>query len=216
MILLLKYISDGLIIISFISYFLLVLIGRRKKVTNSDGFNITKDLLNEYNSINIILNKGYFTVYNVKRKVIKIANKCYYGNTISDISLSLIEAGISIVHNNKNRFIEFTRKIIPNLKLLYILPLLAVFINSQTYNFSDAKASVVVFIIIAVINYMFIGVKGNGVLSVSNNISKVKSINVENKKRIIDYMNKLLIMDRLIFVSELIMIIRSVMIILDM
>ena len=49
MILILMYISSGMIVLSFALYFLLVLIGRRKKVTNSDGFNITKDIIHEYN-----------------------------------------------------------------------------------------------------------------------------------------------------------------------
>ena len=53
-----------------------------KKITDNDGFNVTKDILSEYDSINIIENKSIFTVYNLKRKVIKIASKRYYGKHI--------------------------------------------------------------------------------------------------------------------------------------
>ena len=216
MIQILMYISSGLIIFSFIGYFILILIGKSRKITNDDGFNITKDLLNHYNTINIILNKGYFTVYNIKRKVIKIANRCYYGNTLSDISISLIEASISLVHDKKNKCINFISKLIPNLKLLYILPLISIIINGQTYNISDAKVSIVFFSLFAVVGYILIDIKGNGILLIQDHLDKVKAINRDNRSKIINFMSKISIFDKLIFMSELIMIIRCVMIMLEM
>ena len=216
MIEILMYISSGLIILAFLLYFLLVLIGRRKKVTDSDGFNITKDIIHEYNSINIILSKSYLTVYNIKRRVIRMANRCYYGNTLSDISIPLIEAGISSVDDKKNKVINFLRKVFPNIKCLYILPLVCVIINSQTYNISDAKVSIVFFILFAIISYMVIDIKGNGIFNISNTIKKIKDISIDNRKSIISFMNKVNILDKLIFIGELMMVIRSVMIILDM
>ena len=86
----LLYISSGLIIIPFIVYFILILLNRNKQITKSDGFNITKDMLHEYDSINIIENKSYFTTYNIKRRVVRLASKNYYGNSLSDISIALI------------------------------------------------------------------------------------------------------------------------------
>ena len=216
MILILMYISSGMIVLSFALYFLLVLIGRRKKVTNSDGFNITKDIIHEYNSINIILSKGYFTVYNIKRRVIRMANRCYYGNTISDIAIPLIEAGISSVDDKKNKVINFLRNIFPNIKCLYIFPLVCVIINSQTYNISDAKVSIIFFILFAIISYMVIDIKNNGIWNISNKVDKIKDISTENRKSIISFMNKVNILDKFIFISELLMIIRCVMIMLDM
>jgi len=205
-----------MIVLSFALYFLLVLIGRRKKVTNSDGFNITKDIIHEYNSINIILSKGYFTVYNIKRRVIRMANRCYYGNTISDIAIPLIEAGISSVDDKKNKVINFLRNIFPNIKCLYIFPLVCVIINSQTYNISDAKVSIIFFILFAIISYMVIDIKNNGIWNISNKVDKIKDISTENRKSIISFMNKVNILDKFIFISELLMIIRCVMIMLDM
>ena len=216
MILILMYISSGMIILSFALYFLLVLMGRTKKVTDSDGFNITKDIIHEYDSINIILSKGYFTVYNIKRRVIRIVNKCYYGNTISDIAIPLIEAGISSVDDKKNKVINFLRKVFPNIKCLYILPLIGVIINSQTYNISDAKVSIIFFILFAIISYVVIDIKNNGIWNISNNINKIKAINILNREKIIRFMNKINVLDKLIFISELMMVIRCVMIILDM
>ena len=212
----LMYISNGLIVLSFIMYFILILIGRMKEVTDSDGFNITKDILHEYNSINIVLSKSYLTVYNIKRRVIRMANRCYYGNTISDIAISLIEAGISSVDDKKNKVINFLRNAFPNIKCLYLFSLIGVIINSQTYNISDAKVSIVFFILFAIISYMVIDIKSNGIFNISNNINKIKDISVENKKRIISFLNKISILDKLLFISELMMIIRAVMIILDM
>ena len=210
------YVTNGLVILSFICYFILVLIGRTKKVTNSDGFNITKDIIHEYNSINIILSKSYFTIYNIKRRVIRMAKRCYYGNTVSDIAISLIEAGISSVDDKKNKIINFLRSIFPNIKCLYLFPLIGVIINSQTYNISDAKVSIVFFILFAIISYMVIDIKSSGVFNICNNIDKIKDINIENKERIISFMNNVNVLDKLVFISELMMIIRAVLIILDM
>lgn len=212
----LLYISSGLIVASFIIYFILVLIGRTMKVTNSDGFNITKDILAEYNSINIILNKGYFTVYNIKRKVIKIANNCYYGNTLSDISLPLIEAGISATDDKKNKWVNIFRKIFANLKYLYLLPLIAIIINSQTYNISDAKVSIIFFSLFAIISYMIIDIKNNAILWISDKIVKIKDINKNNREKIVKFIKTIFTLDKLIFISELAMIIRCVMILLEM
>ena len=212
----LLYISSGLIVASFIIYFILVLIGRTMKVTNSDGFNITKDILAEYNSINIILNKGYFTVYNIKRKVIKIANNCYYGNTLSDISLPLIEAGISATDDKKNKWVNIFRKIFANLKYLYLLPLIAIIINSQTYNISDAKVSIIFISLFAIISYMIIDIKNNAILWISDKIVKIKDINKNNREKIVKFIKTIFTLDKLIFISELAMIIRCVMILLEM
>ena len=73
----LLYVSSGLIILGYVLYLFIILIGRSKIVSDSDGFDVTKDIISEYDSINIIENNGYFTVYNIKRKVIKLATKCY-------------------------------------------------------------------------------------------------------------------------------------------
>ena len=98
----LMLISNILIILGFILYFILILIGNNTKISNSTGFDITKDIISEYNSINIIESKNYFSVYNIKRRVIKLSGCCYYGKSLSAIVLSLIEAGISIVDNNNS------------------------------------------------------------------------------------------------------------------
>ena len=210
----LLYISTGLIIFSFLGYFILVMLGN-KKITNSNGFDITKDIISEYNTINIIESKNYFTVYNIKRKVIKLSTKCYYGNNISNISLSLLEAGISIEDNNNNKYIELFRKVFSNLKILYIFPLISLIINHSTYNVSDAKVSLILISIFSIISYILINIKNQSYMWISNNISKVKEISKKNSKKIMDFINKLLVLDKLIFFGELVMIIRFIAILLE-
>ena len=211
MIEILLYLSNSLIIFSFLAYFILFLINKRKKVTNSDGFNITKDILHDYDRINIIESTNYFTIYNIKRKVIKIASKCYYGNSVSDISIPLIESGISAVHNNKNRYINFFSKIIPNLKCLYILPIISIGINSVTYNIGDARIGIVIVGIFSIINYILIDIKNEALIWITNNIKKVKDL---DKEKVINCIDNVILLDKIIFIAELIMIIRFVAILL--
>lgn len=214
MINILLYFSIGLIVFSFICYFLMILFGN-KKITDSNGFDITKDMISEYNAINVIESKNYFSVYNIKRKVIKLSTKCYYGNNLSDISLSLIEAGISIVDNEKNKYIDLFRRVFNNLKILYIFPIIAIFINNATYSVSDAKVSIVFIILFGIISYMLYCIKSNACLCINDNIKKVKEINKDNRVMIINFINRILWLDKFIFLAELIMIIRCVLIILN-
>ena len=207
----LMYISNILIVLGFILYFILI-ISSNKKIIKSDGFNMTKDILNEYNSINIIENKSILTVYNIRRKVIKIASRCYYGNRISDIGIPLMEAGISIVDNKKNKFISFVSKLRPNLKFLYILPIMAVIFNSVA-SVGDAKLGLVITFIFIIISYMLINIKMEAVNLIGDKINK--KINKDDSILIINFLNKVILFDKLIFIGELIMIIRFVAMLLN-
>jgi len=211
----LLYVSSGLIIFGYIIYLFIILIGRSKIVSDSDGFDITKDIISEYNSINIIENSGYFTVYNLKRKVIKLATKSYYGKDISSVSLALTEAGVSVVDNKKNKYINIFRVFFNNLKLLYIFPLLALFINNSSFSVNDAKVSIFIGVVLSFISYIIIDIKSAGVYWVSNNLKKIKNINKDNREKIISFMNKLILFDKFIYFGELIMVIRLVLIMLE-
>ena len=50
MLTILMYIANGLIVLGILSYLILVYINN-KKVTDSDGFNVTKDVLSEYGRV---------------------------------------------------------------------------------------------------------------------------------------------------------------------
>ena len=215
MIEILLYVSSGLIILGYVLYLFIILIGRSKIVSDSDGFDVTKDIISEYDSINIIENNGYFTVYNIKRKVIKLATKCYYGKDISSVSLALTEAGISVVDNKKNKYIDIFRVIFNNLKLLYIFPLIALFINNSSFSVNDAKVSIFIGLVLSFISYILIEIKNESIDWVSNNLKKIKNINKDNRNKIISYMNRLILFDKFIYFGELIMVIRLVLIMLE-
>lgn len=210
----LLYVSSGILLFSLVGYFLLIIISN-KKITNSSGFDITKDIISEYNSINVIESKNYFTIYNIKRRVIRLSTKCYYGNTLSDISLSLIEAGISIIDDYKNKTINLFRQLFPNLKLLYIFPILSLFINHATYNISDARVSIIFIILFMIINYMLYSIKYDACFCISDNINKIKEINKDKKDKVISFMNRVLLLDKFILFGEFIMIIRILLILLE-
>lgn len=213
MINILLYVSIILIVISYIIYFLKLIIVNNK-IIDGNGFDLTKEMLFEYNAINVIESKNYFSVYNIKRKVIKLSTKSYYGCGVGDISLALIEAGISIVDDRKNKYIDIFRKTCNNLKILYILPIIMVFMNNITYNLNDAKVSIIFNILFSIVSYMLYDIKSNAYVLIKDNMIKIKDINNYNKDKILNYINGILWLDKLIFIGELIMILRCVFIIL--
>ena len=212
----LLYVSTGLVLVAFIGYFLLMLIGRGSEVSKSDGFDVTKDIISEYNSINVIETRGYFSVYNIKRKVIKLATGCYYGKDLSSVSVSLMEAGVSVVDNKKNKYIDVFRVIFSNLKWLYIFPLVAIFINNSSFNVSDAKVSVIFMVIFAFVAYVLLDIRGQACYFVSENLKKIKDVSKGNREKIVSFMNKMVLCDKLIYFGELLMIIRFALIMLDL
>lgn len=207
MLMILMYIANSLIIIAFLWYLLLILINN-KKVTDSNGFNITKDILSEYDSINIIENKSIFTIYNLKRKVIKIASKCYYGNTLSDVAIPLMESGISA---SGSKYLNYFSKVINNLKYLYVLPIIAIIINSVGYNLGDARIGIPIVTLCAFVSYALIDIKNSAYRWLEMHLHKKLKI---DKERVLKYINTIIMCDKLIFFGELIMIIRFVAIIL--
>ena len=211
----LMYISNGLIIFSFIFYILLIILYNKQNTDISNGFNTTKDILHEYDSINIVENKGYLTVYDMKRRVIRIASNNYYGSSISNISIPLIEAGISAIDNYKNKYINFFRNLIPNLKLLYILPIISIMINNMTYNFSDAKISLVITSIFCIIGYILIKIKNEANNWLKNTIPKIKGTKKDIKEKILNFISYLNILDKIIFIGQSLIIIRCIAIILN-
>lgn len=211
----LLYTSIGLVLGGYILYFLLVFIGRMKMIGECSGFDVTKDIISEYDSINVIENRGYFTVYNIKRRVIKIATSCYYGKDLSSLSISLMEAGLSVVDNNKNKYINVIRCIFSNLKILYIFPLIDLFISNSSFNVSDARISVIFMLVFAFISYILLEVKGYACEFVNKNIVKIKDIKKDDRLKIVNFMNRLLLCDKIIYFGELLMVVRMVFLMFD-
>lgn len=205
---LLMYLSNVLIIISFICYFIVLFFGSRVKVTNSNGFDVTKGIISEYDSINVIESKSYFTIYNIKRKVIKLSSMCYYGNNISAITLSLLEAGISIVDKKGNKYIDLFKKLFSNLKILYLFSGLSILINNVTYTVGDVRVGIVFIVMFTIISYMLFDIKNNAYIWISDNIKTVNGINKINSMKILNFIDKFLLIDKLIFLGELLIIVR--------
>lgn len=216
MINILMYISSGLIIIPFICYGLFIISSKNKKITDDNGFNITKDIISEYDSINIIENAGKMTYYNPKRGVIKLNNRCYYGNDLGVIAISLLESGISVIDKKNNKYLNVFKLIFNNLKLLYIFPIISQCINTMTYTYGDAKIGIVFVIINLIITYMFNDILINAFNWVSDNIKRVKAISKDNKISVIDYIKNIINLNKFIFFGELLIIIRMVAIMLSM
>lgn len=208
------YVSTGLILFSYVGYFVLIMYGRCKNVSKENSFDIVKDIISEYNSINVIESKSYFTIYNIKRKVVKLSSKVYYGSDLSSVSLSLIEAGISIVDKKKNKFLDILRNVFSNLKLLYIFPIIVVLINNSSFNVNDAKSSIIFVLIFTFLSYIVLDIKSQGIYFISENIKKIKVISKEGKFEIVNFMNKLLLFDKIIYFGELVAMVRIVFIML--
>lgn len=208
MLMILMYIANGLIIFAFLWYLLLVILNSNNKFTESDGFNVTKDILSEYDSINIIENKSIFTVYNLKRKVIKIASKRYYGNSLSDVAIPLMEAGVSV---SNSKYLDILGKVLSNLKKLYILPIIIIIVNSVTYSLGDARIAIPLVAICALASYIIIDIKNSAYIWLDKHINNKLKI---NKEKTLKFINKIIMIDKLIFFGELLMIIRFVAIIL--
>lgn len=215
MIEILKYISSGLIIISFICYLLNILINKSKKISDDDGFNITKDIIQEYDMINIIENTGIISYYNLRRGVIKLSSKSYYGSDLSHISIGLMEAGVSVIDKKGNKFINIFKNIVSNLKILYIFPIITVIVNFITYTKGDAKIGLILVIISTLVIYMINSILINANDWVCNNIKKVKSVDNDGKDKIISYLNNIVNLNKIIFLGELISIITMVAIFID-
>lgn len=212
----LLYISSFLLIFSFFSYLILIMLGRNKIVTKCSGFDVTKDIISKYNMINVIESKSYFTFYNIKRKVIKLNTKCYYGNDLASICLCLIEAGISVLDNSKNKYINTFRNIFSNLKMLYIFPVISLFISNSSFNISDVKVSIILILLFCFIFYIVIDVKSQAYIWISDNLKKIKYINKDNYIKIMNFIDKLILLDKFIFYSQIIMIIRLMFILFGM
>ena len=211
----LMYVSSGMVIFGFLLYFILILIGRNKIISKGECYGEVKEIVSEFDIINMIETKGYFTVYNIKRKVIKLTSKCYYGKDLSSFGISLMEAGVSIVDKKKNKYIDFFRKIFDNLKILYIFAILAIFINHASFNVSDAKTSLIFMIVFTFISYVLLEIKGNGCYYVQECLEKNKDISGENCQKISKFMNSLLLTDKLIYLGEILMIMRMTLLMFE-
>ncbi len=215
MINILLYVSNGLILISLFFYLILILISKNKKITNETGFDITKNIISEFDRINIIASNGKITYYNPKRKVIRLNNNCYYGNDVSSIAVSLVEAGISVIDDGKNKIINFFKIFFSNIKMVYLFSLVAIVVNIVSSTSTDAKVSLVIMTILIIFIYLYISILNASYNWIYQNINKIKLLNKKNNLKVTQYINYIIIINKGIFLGELLIVIRMVAIILD-
>lgn len=193
------YISTGFILFAYLGYFIFVLFEKNKNISDNSGFEVTKDIISEYDSINVIERKGYFSFYNIKRKVVKLPTSSYYEKDLSSISLSLLEAGISAIDNNKNKYINIIRIVFSNLKILYIFPVLALLINNLSFNVNDVKVNIILMFLFILISYIIIDIKKTAYVWIVDNIDKIKDISKDNSLKIFNFIDIVILFDRCIF-----------------
>ena len=215
MINILLYVSNGLILISLFFYLLLILINKNRKITNETGFDITKNITSEFDRINIIASNGKITYYNPKRKVIRLNNNCYYGNDVSSIAVSLVEAGISVIDDGKNKIINFFKIFFSNIKMVYLFSLVAIVVNIVSSTSTDAKVSLVIMTILIIFIYLYISILNDSYNWIYQNINKVKLLNKKSNLKVMQHINYIIIINKGIFLGELLIVIRMVAIILN-
>lgn len=202
----LLHLGSSLIIIGFVYYFILIFINRNKEISKDSSFDYSKNISSEYNTINIIESKSKISYYNLKRHVIKLSNSIYSKKDASSIGISLFEVGISIIDNKKNKFLNIIKKIISNIKLLYILPIISIVINYSSYNLNDAKTSIIIISLFLIIMYFIIDIKTKAYNEICDSVEEDK---------IIKFMNQVILIDKMIFLGELSIIIRMITILLN-
>ena len=108
-------ISYWLLILSIVmmSYAYLLLVinkfgGNSKKIDNYTGFDVAKEVTTNYDTINIVSSSDIMvSEYDIKRNVIRLNTKNYDGNTYSDIFISVLLAGYSLVNSDNNSLFRF-------------------------------------------------------------------------------------------------------------
>jgi len=208
----LLYVATGFIIFSYIFYLILIFIGRMKKISDSTGFDVAKNVLDEYGRINIIEGNYSFSFYNLRRRVIKLSRNDYYGNNLSSMALSLFQAGISIC---ENKFIDFFKKIFPTLKVIELFGVISLILNYISTSVSDAKIGIFIMGIIVVVRYFYIEILCNSYNFILDKKNKIKEIERNNMGKLLSFIDKIIICNRLQFIGELIILIRFVMILLN-
>ena len=181
---------------------------KTKKVDKYNGFDIAKEVTSNYDDINIVVsNDIVFSEYDINRKVIRLNNNNYDGNTVNDLVISSLLAGYSLVNNENPNYFKFNfifKKIRSISFILLVMMVLSYFIN----NIGDAKIGVILFILLLVVQYMRYLIAVSAKEKIENNIDKELYLTLEKG------INRNIFFNKISFIVSLIMILRLVVIIL--
>ena len=84
----------------------------------------------------------------------------------------------------------------------------------MTYTVGDAKLGIILVVISTVISYMFIAILSEAFNWIVDNIKKIKVISKGNRDKVINYINNIISLNKLMFLGELLVIIRMVAVLL--
>jgi Zn-dependent membrane protease YugP len=203
----LLYVSSFVIFFSFLLYLLMIIFGN-KKVSDEACFGVLLDELFNYDGIKIVLSKGKISYYDLKRKVIKLTEKCYYGNSVSSFSVMLTELGYFVSDKNNNKFVKICSKILPMIKMLYILPFISIFLSFSIFSYPDSVVGALCIVLFISITFLLIDVKKQTISLVKGNAKTKEQFDVEN---VISFMNRILLLDYCIIFGEMILLFRFIL-----
>ena len=110
------------LILSLFSYLYLLfqyLNNKHKKIEKYTGFDIAKEITNDYDNINIVESKEvYISKYNTKRKVIRLTKNTYNSNNFFSLAIALILSGYSKLDVSKDKSIQLVSRVFNNLDFL--------------------------------------------------------------------------------------------------
>ena len=184
------------------SYIFILYISNKDKSIKTTSYEISLELLNDDTSIRLVEKKSsYFSTYSIRRNMIKLSSKTYYGEDVFSCFVGSFLSGYEIVNN---KYISILGKIFKNLRIISFAPIILLIINILTTNQTDAKIAIIITLLIGIYQYILYDIHKE-ILDVTSTIDK--------KIRLV--FNKMLTIDKMFFITSLIAILRFVIIILN-
>ena len=200
-------VSVGIVILSYLMIFINFLRYINKRIDNYSGFDIAKEITDNYDSINIVNSSDVvFSIYDIKRNVIRMNNKNYDGNSYFDLAVSSVLAGYSLVKQENDNYFKFSF-IVRKIGYLGFVSLIGGVLSYFLNNVGDAKIGIVVLLVLLVYQYMRYQISILAVDIIRDGIKKKIYTNISN---IID---SIVTFNKLSFITLLVLIVRLVVII---
>lgn len=199
-----------LVIISYLFLTISWFINRKRKFDDYTGFDASKDVIVNDDSINIVNSSSIvFSEYDIKRNVVRLNNKNYEGNSYFDIGISAILSGYSLVNDDNKKYFKFSF-IFNKIKCISFCSLFMLVLSCFINNIGDARIGIIFFCLLLIYQYMryLIIVSSNDVIK--NNLREDVLSKVES------FVNSNIKFCKLNFLSGLVMLLRLVTLILEM
>lgn len=207
----------GIIIIGIAYLRVLIIYFTTKNKSHQDltGFDLAKELTSTYDEINIVESKEvYLSKYNIKRRVIRLSPKNYYGTDLFSLAISTQLSGYSLININQDKSLKIASYFLKNIDYLSKSSLLTILISLFTNTIGDAKIGITLLAIILIYQYFMIQINTLSNQCVKEELQK----HLEKKEhasitKIISYLQSI---HTVSFITTLIFIIREVLILLNM